>query len=97
MQVVISATDYTKKPCNLWLVVRSSARTGLYSIDCEICVSVITRLIKLGQIGAFRFAQLTVFNATIDQTPEAVMQKTALVARAFSRAADGRAFDYLLD
>src|ERR1043166_10137268 len=97
MQVVASATDYTKKPCSWWFVVRSSARTCLYSIDCEIRVSVVTRLIKLGQLGAFRFAQLAVFNASIDQTPEAVVQQAAFVARAFSGATDRRAFNDLLD
>src|ERR1041384_2391496 len=97
MQVVTSATGYTKKPCNWWLVVRSSARTCLYSIDCEIRVSVVTRLIKLGQFGPFRFAQLAVFDASIDQTPEAVVQQAAFVARAFSGAPDRRAFNDLLD
>src|SRR6185503_14357026 len=97
MQVVTSATDYTKKPCNWWLVVRSSARTGLYSIDCEICVSVVTRLVELGQLGAVSFAQLAVFDATINQTPETVVQKTALVARALRGGAHGRAFNHLLD
>src|ERR1051326_5861388 len=97
MQVVTSATRYTKKPCNWWLVVRSSARTGLYSIDCEIRVSVVTRLVKLGQIGAFRFAQLAVLDATIDQAPETVVQQAAFVARALGGGADGRAFDHLLD
>src|ERR1051326_4461192 len=97
MQVVTSATDYTKKACNWWLVVRSSARTCLYSIDCEIRVSLVTRLIKLGQFGAFRFAQLAVFDASIDQTPEAVVQQATFVARAFSGAPDRRAFNDLLD
>src|ERR1044072_4400627 len=92
MQVVTSATDYTKKPCNWWLVVRSSARTCLYSIDCEIRVSLVTR----AQSGAFPFAQLAVFDASIDQTPEAVVQQATFVARAFSGAPDRRAFNDLL-
>src|ERR1043165_1149743 len=97
MQVVTSATDYTKKPCNWWLVVRSSARTCLYSIDCEIRVSLVTRLIKLGQFGAFRFAQLAVFDASIDQTPEAIVQQAGFVAGAFRGAADRRGFNGLPD
>ena len=46
------------------LVIVLSSRTTLDAIDREIGISVVTRLIKLCEIGAFSFAQLTLFYAT---------------------------------
>src|SRR5687767_14055497 len=56
-------------------VVRSSPRTrGLYSIDCEIGVSVVTRFIELGQVRAFGFAQFSFLDPAVDEAPETVVQ-----------------------
>src|SRR5690242_15881593 len=69
----------------LWLIVRSAPRTSFHSVHRKITVGVITRFIELGQVRPISLAQLTFFNATIDQAAKAVVQETAFVASTFCR------------
>src|SRR6185503_9754380 len=79
------------------LEIRAPARAGFGAINRKIGVGVVTRLIKLRQIGAFGFGQFTVLDALADQAAETVVQQALFVARAFGCLAHGRAAYHLLD
>src|SRR5262245_24809586 len=82
---------------NYILIIGPAPRTLLNSIHREIRVSVVTRLVELGQLGAFRLAQLSVFDATINQTAKTVVQKASLVARSLRGGAYCRSSNNFLD
>src|ERR1043166_7884622 len=67
------------------------------AVDGEIGVGVDARFVELDHLGALGLREVAALDALRDQAAEALVELSALVARAVERLADGRALDDLLD